>query len=155
MALIMSAAPWLVMMVFSLWGWFCYCLCCVCDCCCPPSKCCRCPPKNPKEPGLYYVWPIVGGGIFCLWVFIVAIIGLSTAGDLKTSYSKLHCAVISLLDDIVNGALQGTPDEWVGIAKLMTRISDFALEVSKFLFEVKSMFLPRPWLSSLPTDINS
>lgn len=133
MGLIFATAPWLAFLVLSLLGWWCYFICCCYDCCCPPSKCCRCPPKDINKPGLYYLWPIGGGALFCLWVFIVSIIGLSKAGDLETGFKKVHCSIISLFDDVLNGALKGKPDEWVGIKGLLLRVSSFCDDMNNFV----------------------
>jgi hypothetical protein len=114
-SLIPVTAPWLVFLVLSIFGWFCYCLCCCCDKCCPPSKCCRRDliqrPYTPKE----FLWPILAMMVFSILVLGTCIAGLTYAGSIQTGTQSMRCAALDVLYTVGYGANFNTSHQWFGV----------------------------------------
>lgn len=99
----MFAAVWIMFLIFSGLGCLCYVCCCACDCCCPPCKCCR------RD---YDKKPITKLELNCCLIFmcmasaplfVMGIWGMAASGELPDSLALIHCAIISMPENLLKG----------------------------------------------------
>lgn len=84
--LIPFVAPWLVLLILSGVGWFCYLYyCCYSgECCCKPCCCCK---RTKPYTKFDKMCPLITFWVANLAVFILALIGFGISNDWKNGYN--------------------------------------------------------------------
>ena len=103
---ILPMVIFLVIGVFSIFGWIACCICNCCDCCC----CCCCKKKTCKIPCFIFTFLFYG------LVVAVCLYGLTQSNKIFTGLANVECSLLKLLEQVVDGEIKQTTPRWIGIS---------------------------------------
>ena len=119
----------IIIAIFSLIGWLCYCCCCCC-----PSCCCK-PNKNNK-PGCCGFTSALFLLVFYGIIVVMAVTNIGLSSKLLEGINGASCAFFKFYDTVINGEdVEIQLPRWDGIKKIVDKLDETALFINQIKFD--------------------
>ena len=119
----------IIIAIFSLIGWLCYCCCCCC-----PSCCCK-PNKNNK-PGCCGFTSALFLLVFYGIIVVMAVTNIGLSSKLLEGINGASCALFKFYDTVINGEdVEIQLPRWDGIKKIVDKLDETALFINQIEFD--------------------
>ena len=110
----------LVIFVFSIFGWLICCCCNCCNCCC----CCCCKKPGCKMPCFIFTY-----------IFYVVAIGVCVYGFFQTNkifigFDNTECSILKLLEQVLDGEVKTETPRWIGIEGINNLLQNLTVQIN-------------------------
>ena len=117
---ILPMVIFLVIGIFSIFGWIACCICNCCDCCC----CCCCKKKTCKIPCFIFTFVFYG------LVVAVCLYGLTQSNKIFKGLINVECSLLKLLEQVVDGEIKQTLPRWIGISGIQELLGNLNTQIN-------------------------
>ena len=117
---ILPMVIFLVIGIFSIFGWIACCICNCCDCCC----CCCCKKKTCKIPCFIFTFLFYG------LVVAVCLYGLTQSNKIFKGLINVECSLLKLLEQVVDGEIKQTLPRWIGISGIQELLGNLNTQIN-------------------------
>ena len=118
----------IIIAIFSLIGWLCYCCCCCC-----PSCCCK--PNKDNKPGCCGFTTALFLLVFYGIIVVMAVTNIGLSSKLLEGINGASCALFKFYDTVIHGEDEEIQlPRWDGIKKILDKLDETALFINQIEF---------------------